>query len=400
MSDNIKQILIKYLKPSDKELKPHIVLIVGTRPNFIKAFPVYNVLKNIFRLTLIHTGQHFDSKMSDIFFKQLKFPLPDITLYGNNNNSNSNNNNSNNNSNNEPHRKAGILDMMLYNGMCDFENLSKKKAIVNKLMTHKGNIGQLGDIRDKLCIELSKLQPDLVMVFGDVTSTLAGALSAKSLNIDIAHVESGLRSGEITMPEEVNRILVDYMSTYLFVTEKSGLDNLKYESITKNIFLVGNTMLDTQHKFLPLALKTDYNNSIGVAKGSYVLITLHRPSNVDCNDRFKEIYQDIIELSKSVRVVYPVHHRTREQIKQFGGFDDNVILREPLGYLEFNCLMANSKYVITDSGGIQEETSNLGIKCLTLRNNTERPSTLVQNGGTNQLISRICGVSIKSTNFI
>ena len=397
MSDNIKKILYKYLKPNDKELKPndkelkpHIVLIVGTRPNFIKAFPVYESLKTIFRLTLIHTGQHFDSNMSDIFFKQLMFPVPDILL----DDSNSKNNSNSKNDSSKKYKKAGMLDMMLYTGRCDFENLNKKKAIVNKLITYKGDIGQLGDIRDKLNIKLSTLQPDLVMVFGDVTSTLAGALSAKSLNIDIAHVESGLRSGDITMPEEVNRILVDYMSTYLFVTEKSGIENLHYESITKNIFLVGNTMFDTQRKFLPLARNTNYNKTIGVSKGSYVLLTLHRPSNVDCYDRFMEIYNDIIKLSKSIKVVYPVHHRTREQIKNLGGFDDNVILLEPLGYLEFTCLMINSKYVITDSGGIQEETSNLRIKCLTLRSNTERPSTLVQNGGTNQLIERISHDSI------
>ncbi len=357
-----------------------ISLIIGARPNFMKAFPVYEALKNDFELTLIHTGQHFDAKMSDVFFNQLKFPRPDIHLSL------------------EKKTKSGDLDDKLYvnNG----EYLKNKDTVINELMNYNGDLGQLGEIRDKLKIEFEKLKPDLVIVFGDVTSTLATGLSAKTLNIDLAHVESGLRSGDMLMPEEVNRVLTDHISKYYFVTEQSGVDNLKEIGITENVYLVGNTIIDTQKKYLQQALDTKYHETLGLKSKDYVLITLHRASNVDNMDKLKEIFDDLEELSKNNKLVYPIHPRTKKNLKKLGYLEKvennkNIILQDPLGYLEFTCLMANCKYVVTDSGGLQEESTALDIPCFTLRENTERPSTLIENNGTNQMIHKISKIELK-----
>ena len=414
-----------------------IILIIGTRPNFMKAFPVYDALKNHFNLTLIHTGQHFDEKMSKVFFEQLQFPRPDIHLTLN------------------QRTKAGDFDDKLYVNNEDY--LKNKDKVIEDLMNYDGDLGQMGEIRDKLKIEFEKLKPKLVIVFGDVTSTLAAALSSKLLDINIAHIESGLRSDDIRMPEEVNRILTDHISKYYFVTEKSGVNNLKDNGITKNVFLVGNTMIDTQKKYLQQALDTKYHEKLGLKKGEYILITLHRPSNVDCIDEFnnldlnhnntlekkeliplleklnlsnskididnifkklnfnsdgyidinefiyfklKSIFNDLEKLSKNNKLVYPIHPRTKNNLEKVGFLEKvnsnpNIILEEPLGYLEFTCLMANCKYVVTDSGGLQEESTALDIPCFTLRENTERPSTLIENNGTNKLIHKISEIKIK-----
>ena len=356
----------------------HIALIIGARPNFMKAFPVYEALKNDFNLTLIHTGQHFDEKMSKVFFEQLKFPYPDIHLTL------------------DKRTKAGDFDDKLY--VNNSEYLKNKDLVIKDLIEYQGELGQMGEIRDKLKNEFEHLKPDSVIVFGDVTSTLAASLSAKSLKIDIAHVESGLRSGDMKMPEEVNRILTDHISNYYFVTEQSGVDNLEKEGITENVYLVGNTMIDTQKKYLQQALNTKYHEILGLKSKEYVLITLHRPINVDNLDKLKEIFDDLEELSKTDTLVYPIHPRTKKNLKKLGYLqkvidNKNIILEEPLGYLEFTCLIANCKYVITDSGGIQEETTALNIPCFTLRENTERPSTLVKNKGTSQLISKINNIN-------
>jgi len=357
-----------------------IILIIGARPNFMKAFPVYEALKNDFDLTLIHTGQHFDKKMSKVFFEQLKFPRPDIHLSL------------------EKRTKAGDYDDRLYVNNNDF--LKNKDKMIEELISYDGELGQLGEIRDKLKIEFDKINPDLLIVFGDVTSTLAASIAAKSLNIDIAHVESGLRSGDIKMPEEVNRILTDHITKYYFVTEKSGVDNLKAIGITENVYLVGNTMIDTQKKYLQQALDTKYHETLNIKSKEYVLITLHRPSNVDDMEKLKEIFDDFEELSKKETLVYPIHPRTKNNLEKFGYLqkvqeNPKIILDEPLGYLEFTCLIANSKYVVTDSGGIQEETTALDIPCFTLRENTERPCTLIENHGTNQMISKISEIELK-----
>lgn len=358
----------------------NIILIIGARPNFMKAFPVYEALKEDFKLILIHTGQHFDEKMSDVFFNQLKFPKPDIHLTL------------------EKKTKAGDFDDKLYINNDDY--LKNKDTVIKELIEYGGGLGQLGEIRDKLKIEFEKINPDLVIVFGDVTSTLAAGLSAKELEIDLAHVESGLRSGDIKMPEEVNRILTDHITKYYFVTEQSGVDNLKEIGITENVYLVGNTMIDTQKRYLQQALDTKYNEKFGVKSREYVLITLHRPSNVDDLNKLKEIFDDFEELSKTETLVYPIHPRTKNNLEKLGYLkkvenNPNIILDEPLGYLEFTCLMANCKYVVTDSGGLQEESTALDIPCFTLRKNTERPCTLIENNGTNQLINKISEIELK-----
>lgn len=357
-----------------------ICLIVGARPNFMKAFPVYESLKEDFELILIHTGQHYDEKMSDVFFNQLKFPRPDIHLSL------------------EKKTKSGDFDDKLYVNNVDY--LKDKDAVIQELMKYDGDLGQLGEIRDKLKVEFEKGEPDLVIVFGDVTSTLAAGLAAKTLNIDLAHVESGLRSGDMLMPEEVNRVLTDHISKYYFVTEQSGVDNLQNEGKTENVYLVGNTMIDTQKKYLQQALDTKYNDHLGLSEKEYVLVTLHRPSNVDDLDKLREIFDDLIELSKKEKLVYPIHPRTKGNLEKLGYLkkvqgNENIRLEEPLGYLEFTCLMANCKYLITDSGGLQEESTALDIPCFTLRENTERPSTLIENNGTNQLINKISEIELK-----
>ena len=351
-----------------------IVIIIGARPNFIKAFPVYEALKNDFDLTLIHTGQHFDEKMSDIFFNQLKFPYPDIHLTL------------------EKRTKAGDFEEKLYLRNEDF--LNNKENAINQILNYQGDLGQLGEIKDKLVKEFTKIKPDLVLVFGDVTSTFAASLAAKIIGIEIGHVESGLRSEDVSMPEEVNRLFTDYLSTYYFVTEESGVENLNKEGVDKNIYLVGNTMIDTQKKYLDQALGTKFYKELGVEKKKYILITLHRPSNVDNLNKLKEIFDDLERLSSSEKLIYPIHPRTKNNLEKIGylktvNLNPNIVLCDPLGYLEFTCLLANCKYTITDSGGLQEETTALDIPCFTLRENTERPSTLIENYGTNQLIKKI-----------
>lgn len=357
-----------------------IALIIGARPNFMKAFPVYEALKEHFKLTLIHTGQHFDDKMSKVFFEELKFPYPDIHLTL------------------EKKTKSGDFDDKLY--VNNNEYLNDKDKVIKELIEYSGDLGQLGEIRDKLKIEFEKIKPDMVMVFGDVTSSLAGALSAKILDIEIAHVESGLRSGDISMPEEVNRILTDHITNYYFVTEQSGVDNLQKEGKTENVYLVGNTMIDTQKKYLQQALDTKYHDKLGLIEKEYILITLHRPSNVDNLDKLKEIFDDLIELSKNEKLVYPIHPRTKGNLEKLEYLErieknENIVLEEPLGYLEFTCLMNNCKYLVTDSGGLQEESTSLNIPCFTLRENTERPCTLIENNGTNQLIHKINEINLK-----
>jgi UDP-N-acetylglucosamine 2-epimerase (non-hydrolysing) len=355
-----------------------ITLIVGTRPNFMKAFPVYKALKNNFELTLIHTGQHYDAKMSDIFFEQLDCPKPDILFSL------------------ESKSRAGSYDDKLYVNNLDYL-MDKNKVILDLLNADSAELGQLGEIRDKLIEELERIQPDMVMIFGDVTSTLAGALASKKLCIRVAHVESGLRSHDMSMPEEVNRILTDSITDIYFVTEQSGVDNLKAEGLyNDNVYLVGNTMIDSLLSFKDIALATQHHKVMGFDEQSYVLVTLHRPSNVDDLTGLRKIMLDLINLSNTDTIIFPIHPRTRKNISQLNiTFDPTkIVLCEPLGYLEFVCLEANAKYVITDSGGVQEETTSFDVPCYTLRPNTERPYTLVENGGTNKLVEHISDIIV------
>ncbi len=351
-----------------------IYLIVGARPNFMKAFPIYNALKNDFEIKLIHTGQHFDEKMSNIFFNQLGFPKPDIhfELF--------------------EKSRAGYIEDQLY--INNIEYLKNKKKVINDLSI-LNDIGQISEIRDNLYKIFYNDKPDLIIVFGDVTSTLSASLAAYKLQIPIAHIEAGLRSNDLSMPEEVNRILTDYISTYFFVTEPSGVNNLNKEGIKNNVYLVGNTMIECLEFFKKKALETKANINLGYKNKDYVLVTLHRPSNVDNLEQLKIIINSLNKLYDNI--IFPVHPRTKKNLEKLN-ISKNILLCEPQGYLEFICLEINAKYIITDSGGIQEESTHLSIPCFTLRNNTERPITLIENGGTNQLINKIENLLIMNFN--
>ena len=316
-----------------------ILSVVGTRPNFIKLGALVNeIKKHDVEHLLVHTGQHYDEEMSKLFFDDLELPKPDINL--------------------------GI---------------------------GSGSYGeQIGNIIIKLEKVLVKEKPDLVVVVGDVNSTFAGALIAKQLGIKVAHVEAGLRSFDLTMPEEINRMLTDKISDFLFTTEESGNVNLLNEDVGKNkIFFVGNVMIDTLLKHKEKANKSDILGKLNVEKNNYCVLTLHRPSNVDKKEDFENVLSVLDTIQEKIKIVFPVHPRTKKNIELFN-LDgtikkmENLIITEPLGYLDFLCLIANSKFVLTDSGGIQEETTVLNVPCITLRENTERPVTVEQ--GTNLIV--------------
>lgn len=346
-----------------------IILVVGARPNFMKAYPIYKVLSKKFKLILIHTGQHYDNKMSKIFFDEFNFPKPDIQLQL------------------ESESKAGEIERELY---IDNKNINID-SIIDKLLNNR-YLGQISEIRDKLKEEFLKINPDLVIVFGDITSTLSASLAAKLLNIKIGHIEAGLRSNDMEMPEEINRILVDKLSDYYFITEDSGVNNLINENIKNNLFLVGNTMIDCLSLFLEKIEKLEVYKKYNLERNNYFLITLHRPSNVDNYENLNNIFEQISKLSN--KIIFPIHPRTKNNLKNINNLSDNIILIEPLGYFEFISLLIDCKVIITDSGGIQEEATYLNKQCFTLRKNTERPQTLISNGGTNMLINDIENLEI------
>ena len=338
----------------------NIFCIVGTRPNIIKLAHLYKILVTHFNVTIVHTGQHKSFSMNSIFFKELNLPKPDFFL-----------------DMNTHLLPAGSIQNSLYKHF----NLKKINNIIDTLL-HCNNLGQISDIKNKLKPILQNNNPELVIVFGDVTSTLASALTAFYLKIPIAHIESGLRSFDLTMPEEINRIIVDHISQYYFTTEQSGIDNLIREGHSKHIYLVGNTMIDT--------LKNNMSNILNIKDSiynNYIILTLHRPSNVDNINKLVGIMNNLKNLSRRYTIIFPIHPRTKSNIK----LEEHKYIQfiDPLGYFEFIKLVMHSKFVITDSGGIQEETTSLNIKCFTLRKNTERPITLVENGGTNTLINNI-----------
>lgn len=331
-----------------------IMNVVGTRPNFIKTAPLIremNKHKEI-RQVLVHTGQHYDEAMSKAFFEDLEIPKPDINI-----------------------------------GVGSASDVAQTAKIM------------LGF--EKI---LAKERPDLVVVVGDVNSTFAAAITAKKCGIKVAHIEAGLRSFDMAMPEEINRILTDHMSDFLFTTEESGNKNLINEGIEKNkIFFVGNVMIDTLLNHKEKAKKSKIMSKLKLDKNNYCVLTLHRPSNVDNKKSLNYILDILTEIQKNLKIVFPVHPRTMKNIKKFKLGEKvknlgNLVLSEPLGYLDFLCLMSNSKFVITDSGGIQEETTVLGVPCITLRSNTERPVTLEQ--GTNMLVSTDKNKIIDASNRI
>lgn len=320
--------------------KMKIACVVGARPNFMKIAPILEAMKKYPQLQpiLVHTGQHYDYEMSGVFFKDLDIPEPDVHLGV----------------------SSGSHAVQTAKIMIEFEKV---------VLEHK---------------------PDLVLVVGDVNSTLACALVAAKLNIPVAHVEAGIRSFDKSMPEEINRILTDAVSDYLFVPTEHGCANLRREGIPeKKIFLVGDVMVDTLLKYKGRAATNPIMDKLGLQKGNYALMTMHRPHNVDIKENLIKILNAIWEIQSRIQIVFPMHPRTRSRIEEFQLSEklsnmNNLIVIEPIGYLRFLNLMMNSKFVLTDSGGMQEETTVLNIPCLTLRENTERPETIDE--GTNTLV--------------
>ena len=333
-----------------------VIQVVGARPNFMKVAPLHRAIQKLTGWTsmIVHTGQHFDAKMSDVFFTQLELPKPDFFL--------------------------GI------GGGSHTEVTAKIMVAFEKI------------------VEAEK--PDLIIVVGDVTSTLACTLVAIKMGIKVAHVEAGLRSFDRTMPEELNRILTDSVADYLFVTEESGMQHLKNEGVAdERVFFAGNVMIDSLVRYQEKAKTTTILEDLGLATSDsrlatdakrllatsdYIVMTMHRPANVDTKEGLESILELIELSSKDTKIIFPIHPRTRAHMEKFGLADrldqaKNLIMTEPLGYLEFIQLMSNATAILTDSGGIQEETTYLGVPCLTFRDSTERPITVTL--GTNQLLS-------------
>ena len=312
----------------------HILHVVGARPNFMKAAPVLSALaaSQPVRQTLVHTGQHYDANMSDVFFRQLGMPAPDVNL----------------------EVGAGSHAQQTSQVIARFEPV------------------------------IAEHTPDLVLVYGDVNSTVAAALVCAKLQVRVGHVEAGLRSRDRSMPEEINRLVTDQLSDLLFTPSSDGDENLCREGVDpQNIHRVGNVMIDTLVRLLPVCGK---HKPAGLSD-RYALVTLHRPSNVDDPVWLQEMLAALAEISEQVEVVFPVHPRTRSRMEQLGGGTlPNIRLLDPAPYLAFLALQKDATVVITDSGGVQEETTFLNVPCLTLRENTERPITVSL--GTNQLLGR------------
>jgi len=316
-----------------------IDVIAGARPNFMKIAAILRAFdKRIaegspLRYRLVHTGQHYDARMSDDFFEQLGIPKPNVNLEVG--------------SGTQAEQTAQI--MMRY---------------------------------EKLLLDAPS---DLCLVVGDVTSTMACAITAQKLHIKVAHVEAGIRSNDWTMPEEINRLVTDAITNYFFTTSEFANENLRKSGISEDrIFFVGNTMIDTLLANIHRLQKPAFWDTHELVSGEYFVVTLHRPGNVDKGDNFSRLLQAICEGACGHKVVFPVHPRTAKTLKEIGDMPSNLILVEPQPYLEFNYLVKNAKAVITDSGGVTEETTVMGVPCMTLRNTTERPETVTV--GTNELL--------------
>lgn len=314
----------------------HLDLIAGTRPNFVKIAAIIHAIKNYgkgIRYRFIHTGQHYDDSLSGNIFKDLELPAPHFNL-----------------------------------GVGSGSQTEQTSAIMLAY--------------EKLLLEE---KPDLCLVVGDVTSSMACAISAKKLNIKVAHVEAGLRSYDWSMPEEVNRMLIDSIGDYFFTTTPQATENLIDSGKDKgNIFFVGNTMIDTLLRFQTKFKAPEIWAQLKLKPKEFLLLTLHRPGNVDEERQLETTINTILDNSRNLPLIFPVHPRTAEVLKKLNFKTENLFLIAPLGYLEFNFLVKNAKAVLTDSGGITEETTVLGIPCLTLRENTERPETVKL--GTNQIV--------------
>ena len=321
-----------------------VLNVVGARPNFMKIAPIIQAMQaraDVFEPILVHTGQHYDDRMSRAFFDDLGIPRPDI-------------------------------DLGVGSG------------------SHAEQTGRVMMAFEKVCLQH---EPDLVLVVGDVNSTMACTITAKKLGIPVAHVEAGLRSRDMTMPEEINRLCTDVLCDYLFTTDVGASANLATEGIAaERIVFVGNVMIDTLERHREAASALPILRELGIERGRFATLTLHRPSNVDDEAVLRGVLQAVAEIARELPIVFPAHPRTRERIERFGlqglvsTTDDGrgVKFVEPLGYLEFLRLVMDSRFVLTDSGGLQEETTVLGVPCITLRFNTERPITCEQ--GTNVLV--------------
>jgi len=318
---------------------PIFTIVAGARPNFMKIAPIIHAFQrqqqagmNV-QFRLVHTGQHYDRKMSGDFFDQLNIPEPDANLGGG--------------GGTQAEQTAAI--------MIAFEK------------------------------DLMENRPDLVIVVGDVTSTLACSIAAKKLQIDVAHVEGGIRSGDLSMPEEINRMVTDSITDHFFTTSEIANVNLRKAGVQEErIHYVGNTMIDTLMTQLPNFKKPAGEIFEGLEPGSYFVMTMHRPANVDQENSLKEMIDAILEGTGGLPVIFPVHPRTAKNLQAIGIQAPNLLMCEPLGYLEFNYLVKNAKGVITDSGGVTEEASVMNVPCVTLRDNTERAETI--HLGTNELV--------------
>jgi UDP-N-acetylglucosamine 2-epimerase (non-hydrolysing) len=309
-------------------------LIAGARPNFVKIAPLIKVLDNTkVAYRLVHTGQHYDENMSQSFFDQLGIPSPQINLGGG----------------------GGTQAEQTAKIMIGYERL------------------------------LMEAPSDLCIVVGDVTSTMACSIVAKKLGIKVAHIEGGIRSGDLTMPEEINRIVTDSITDYFFTTSEVANDNLRKAGVEDSrIFFVGNTMIDSLLANQDRLQKPNFWNDYNLSPQSYLVLTLHRPSNVDEEENLVNLLNAILDSSGDFQLIFPAHPRTRKNLKELENRYPRLIITEPLPYLQFNYIVKNSFGVITDSGGITEETTVMGIPCMTLRDNTERPETITM--GTNELL--------------
>ena len=317
-----------------------IVNVVGARPNFMKMAPLLREMRRhpALTATLVHTGQHYDDSMAGQFFRDLDLSPPDISLQ----------------------------------------------------IGSGSHAYQTAEVMRRLEPVLSEIRPHLVVVVGDVNSTLAAAVTAVKLGISVAHVEAGLRSFDRSMPEEINRILTDTISEYLFVTEQSGRDNLLREGIDgRKIHMVGNVMIDSLEQCRPLWERSEAVARLGLLRGEYGVVTLHRPSNVDDPVTLRGLVKALAEIGRRLPLVFPVHPRTRTRLEAMEAETESLgkstaRFVPPLGYLDFISLVAGARLVLTDSGGLQEETTSLGVPCLTLREQTERPITVTR--GTNRIV--------------
>lgn len=318
---------------------PKFTLVAGARPNFMKIAPLIHQMQKMkkeeksLEFRLVHTGQHYDKKMSGDFFDQLNIPEPDANLGGG----------------------GGTQAEQTASIMVAFEK------------------------------ELMENRPDLVLVVGDVTSTLACSIAAKKLQIDVAHVEGGIRSGDLTMPEEINRMVTDSITDHFFTTSEIANDNLKKAGFgPEKIHYVGNTMIDTLKAQMPRFQKPKGAIFDQLIDKEYFVMTMHRPANVDQEQSLKAMIDAILEGTEGLPIIFPVHPRTAKNLQNIGIAAPNLHMTEPLGYLEFNYLVKHAKGVITDSGGITEEASVMNVPCITLRDNTERAETI--HLGTNELV--------------